>query len=150
MRMNRLFLALGAVLGACLAQPQAHAADLARGYDAGVYAVAPAQPTSCDQPAVLNRIMERFAWAEKNTWHRGLLIDNVVEPRLRYTDGTAPGRIMNDRCEARALMSDGTMRSVYYIVQENMGFASLGRGIDFCVLGLDPWRVYDAGCSTMR
>jgi len=140
---------LGGAIALATAQAPAAAADLY--YDPAVYAEAqPDNPTACEKDWVLNRIKSRFAWAERNTWHRGFVIDSLVNPKHRYVAGTAPARVLHDHCAAEAIMTNGMTRRVYYIVEEGMGFASIGDGVDFCVLGLDPWRVYDADCRTMR
>ena len=144
--MKRAWLLLALVL---LSAPgtSAYAAD---------YAVRPPAPSVtavdalCANPAMLKRIAERFAWAERNTWRRGFEMAAVLNPRLRYPELDGPSLIARVRCMADAVMTNNTQRTVYYIVEAEMGFASVGKGVDFCVLGLDPWRVYDRACRTMR
>jgi hypothetical protein len=53
-------------------------------------------------------------------------------------------------CEARADMSDGRTRRVYYAIMEHGGFVGLSWNLEACVAGIDPWRVYDARCRTVR
>lgn len=104
----------------------------------------------CENPSVLNRITSKFAWAERNTWHRGFVIDEIISPRLRYQVLNGPTSIRHDHCSARAVMSDGRIRRIYYAVDRRQGLASIGTNVRFCIIGLDPWRVYGAACSTVR
>lgn len=139
------------VAASCLAAASAEAADLRSATPAA--AVPPARAADaadCDDEATLARIVERFAWAEANTWHRGYVITRIEAPRLRYRNEDGPSMIRHRHCEARAVMTDGSARTVYYTVEERMGLASIGRGVTFCVLGLDPWHIYDSACRTLR
>jgi hypothetical protein len=104
----------------------------------------------CESRAVLNHIKNRFSWAERRTWHRGFVIDEIRSPRLRYQILYGPSSIRHDHCAARAVMSDGSVRHLYYAIDRRMGFASIGNYIRFCIVGLDPWRIYGAACSTVR
>jgi hypothetical protein len=47
-------------------------------------------------------------------------------------------------------MSDGRARHVYYAIMEHSGFVGVSWNLRACVDGLDPWRVYDARCRTVR
>jgi len=104
----------------------------------------------CQNQSVLKRIVSRFGWAERRTWHRGFEIDEIISPRLRYQILNGPTSIKHDHCSARAVMTDGSIRRIYYSVERGMGFASIGNNVRFCIVGLDPWRVYGAACSTIR
>jgi len=104
----------------------------------------------CQDQAILKRISDKFAWAERNTWHRGFVIDEIVSPNLRYQVNNGPTTIRHDHCTARAIMTDGSVRRIYYTVERRQGFASIGDNVQFCIVGLDPWRVHGAACSTVR
>ena len=105
---------------------------------------------ACSSPRTVNHIVNRFAWAERHTWHRGYVISTLDRPRFRYNVFNGPTSIRHTHCAATAVMTNGSRRTVYYMIGEGMGFASVGPGVEFCVLGLDPWRVHDAGCRTVR
>ena len=104
----------------------------------------------CANPHILGRIKNRFAWAERHTWHRGFMMASLSNPRVNYPMLNGPSMISQVRCIADATMTDKTQRTVFYSVEAEMGFASLGKGVDFCVLGLDPWRIHDDECRTVR
>jgi hypothetical protein len=106
--------------------------------------------TACADRYVLNRIKSRFAWAERNTWHRGFVMDSLENPRPSGHPYAEPGLIARDFCVAEAVMTNGDLRTVYYAVEHGVGFAGIGHYVDFCVLGLDPWHVHDGACRTVR
>ena len=135
-----LSLAIAALPPLC--GPAATAADITSGYSDG--------DTACVQNGVLNGIKGRFAWAEHNTWHRGFVIETLGNPRPSGHPFAEPGLVSRDYCEADAVMTDGRAYSVYYAVEHGLGFAGIGRSVDFCVLGLDPWHVHDGSCRTVR
>ncbi|HMB47991.1 MAG TPA: hypothetical protein VKN63_06915 [Afifellaceae bacterium] len=107
-------------------------------------------PPLCHSQSVLNRIVGRFGWAERRTWHRGFQIEEIVSPQLRYQVLNGPTAIKHDHCSARAIMTNGTSRRIYYSIERGQGFASIGNNVRFCIVGLDPWRIYGAACSTVR
>lgn len=110
----------------------------------------PAVSTACGDPGVLRGIKGRFAWAERHTWHRGFVMASLENPRPSGHPYAEPGLIARDYCAADAVMTNGEFRTVYYAIEHGVGFAGIGRYVDFCVLGLDPWHVHDAVCRTVR
>lgn len=110
----------------------------------------PYYPSHCSEQWVLDRIAGNFAWTERTQWRRGFVIDRIDTPRLRYQVNYGPTTIQHDHCQARALMTNGRIRNVYYTVERRQGFASIGSKVRYCIIGLDPWRVYGAACSTVR
>jgi hypothetical protein len=104
----------------------------------------------CADSGVLARIASRFAWAERNTWHRGFVMQSIENPRPSGHPYYEPGLVARDYCVAEAVLTNGDIRPVYYAIEYGLGFAGLGRNVDFCVLGLDPWHVHDGSCRTVR
>ena len=104
----------------------------------------------CADSHVLERILQRFEWAEVNTWHRGLSMVALANGRLSDHPYFEPGIIKRQYCRADARMSDESARTVFFAIEFGQGFASIGNYVDFCVLGLDPWRVHDEACRTVR
>lgn len=104
----------------------------------------------CADRWVLGEIRERFAYAERRTWHRGYVMASLENPRPSGHPYAEPGLIVRDYCMADALMTNGDIRTVYYAIEYGAGFAGVGRYVDFCVLGLDPWHVHDGACRTVR
>ncbi|SDU28760.1 cytoplasmic protein [Stappia sp. ES.058] len=108
----------------------------------------PRVPT-CDTAAVRRAVAGQIARADAD-YLGGIAIEDmsrVVE--TAYTQGR-PSPYARRFCEARAEMSDGRTRRVYYAIMEHSGFVGVSWNLRACVAGLDPWRVYDARCRTVR
>jgi hypothetical protein len=131
--------------------PLALSTNAALAADLGVVVAEPAAALStCDDSYALNRIAGRFGWAERTQWHRGFEIQTIDNPRPSGHRYTEPGLVHRDYCVADTVMTDGSFYPVYYTIEHGLGFAGVGRSVDFCVLGLDPWHVYDGACRTVR
>jgi hypothetical protein len=112
---------------------------------------APIQATDpCADLDVLAAIMDRFAFAEQRTWHRGFVMASLGNGRSSNHPFYQPGLIRRDYCRADSVMTNGTRRPVFYTIEYGQGFASIGNYVDFCVAGLDPWHVHDEACRTVR
>lgn len=112
------------------------------------------EPIETDNPCadvqVLHKIAERFAWAERNTWHRGFVMAALQNGRFSGHPYFEPGIVRRGYCAADSIMSNGSRHTVYYAIEFGVGFASMGNYVDFCVLGLDPWHVHDEACRAVR
>lgn len=106
--------------------------------------------TQCGDGRALEHIARNFAWAERKTWHRGFVIDRILNPRQRYTVLNGPALIRHRHCVAEAVMTNGRQYPIFYVIGSEMGFASIGDGTDYCVAGLDPWHIYGRSCETLR
>lgn len=105
---------------------------------------------SCSDEKVLQKISNRFNKAEDDTWHRGLYVDSISRPHGHDRHGYEESSVYREYCHAYANLSDGRTRKVHYLIEEGLGFAGFGWNVEFCVTGLDPWRVYDGYCRTVR
>jgi hypothetical protein len=106
--------------------------------------------SACTDVGALNRIVHRFAWAERTQWHRGFVIERISNPRPSGHSFAEPGQVVRDYCVGDSVMSNGMLFTVYYAIEHGLGFVGLGSNVDFCVLGLDPWHIYDGDCRTVR
>jgi len=106
--------------------------------------------SACTNTGALDGIVDRFAWAERTQWHRGFVIDTISNPRPSGHPFAEPGLVERDYCMADSVMTNGNVHPVYYTIEHGLGFAGVGRYVDFCVLGLDPWHVHDGDCRTVR
>ena len=115
----------------------------------------PAPPASaadsvCAAPRVLSGVISRFNWAERNTFKRGVELSALANPRANPDPVLNVGVIPKRYCVAEAVMSNGMRSTAYYVVLRGQGLAGIGNGLDFCILGHDPWRVHDGECRTVR
>ena len=105
---------------------------------------------TCDQNSVLGNISSRYHSVQAGLWQTGLSITAVRKVyETAFVPGT-PGLIDRRFCHARIELSNGRPADLFYLIEERQGFASIGWGVEFCVPGQDPWRVYDGGCRTLR
>ena len=100
--------------------------------------------------ALLDKLSARFAEKERRFWNSTLEIKgfaNVREIAFRpWESGNIPRRF----CTAQAAISDGKVRTVNFSVIEDGGFASIGAGVEFCVVGLDRNWAYNPACRMAR
>jgi hypothetical protein len=100
--------------------------------------------------AALDTIASRFAQKESGFWNSALQItgfDKVREIAFRpWTSDNIPRRF----CTARAVVSDGKMRTVNFSIIEDGGFAGFGIGVEWCVVGLDRNWAYNPACRMAR
>jgi hypothetical protein len=104
----------------------------------------------CAAPRVLSGVISRFNWAERNTFKRGFELSGLANPRANPDPVLNVGVIPKRYCMAEAMMSNGTQSTAFYVVLMGQGLAGVGNGLDFCILGLDPWRIHDGECRTVR
>jgi hypothetical protein len=121
------------------------------------FAIAPAAAFSggsfkaCTEPGVLNYIQRRFTWTDRHVLKRGLAIDAIHrahENRRRPAAELRP--IGRTYCHATAHMNDGRKRQIWYLIENGMGFAGYRDNVEFCIDGLDPWKVHGAWCRSVR
>ena len=103
----------------------------------------------CESESVIGRVVSRQAWAERHTWHDGIVITAIHDPRERALHINGPSMIAHRNCMAQASLSNGRTQTLYYVISQGQGFASLGWNVEWCVVGHDPYHVYDAGCRVL-
>ncbi|MAW87711.1 MAG: hypothetical protein CMJ42_14415 [Phyllobacteriaceae bacterium] len=109
----------------------------------------------CDDARVLRVITGKFAHQVRHVPHlpdvRIVSFDHVHERRFVPASKATHTMISRRYCQATAHMSDGHRRSVWYMIEDGMGFAGkFGDGVQFCVAGFDRWKVYNAWCRVVR
>ncbi len=106
--------------------------------------------TACTSVGVLGHIKGVFGATAETQHHPRVLIASINDPRPSGHPYAEPGLVRRDFCMADAVMTDGSKHRVYYVIEHGLGFAGIGREIDFCVPGFDPWYVHDGDCRTVR
>ena len=143
-RITRLAMAATLALATLTAPSVSFAADLS-GYRGEAYDV-------CGQPKYLNRIVERFAYQVRHVPNLPDVaisdFNNVHEHR--YLPESEDWPIARRYCGATAVLSDGSTREVWYLIEGRMGFAGIGENVEFCVSGFDRWMVYNGRCRVLR
>jgi hypothetical protein len=102
----------------------------------------------CD--AMLDQITSNFAEKEGKFWNSSLYITgftNVREIAFRpWESGNIPRRF----CTAQVAISDGKIRTMNFSIIEDGGFASIGPGVEFCIVGLDRNWAFNPACRMAR
>ena len=107
---------------------------------------------ACDEPQVLTYIQKRFRWTDEKLLKRGLSIESITNA---HTNKARPANgeewpVARLYCHGTAHMNDGRRRTIWWLIEEGWGFASLRDNLEFCIDGLDPLRVHGAWCRSVR
>ncbi len=145
--MRRLF---GAIIIAATASmgfgaPVAQAADLVR----GVYA---SDPGACADARVLSKIEHRFRHQVRHVPHLPdvQIVGYAGLGQKRFLPKSERHPISRRYCHGTVDLSDGRRRSMWYLIEDPMGFAGIGSNVEFCISGFDRWLVYGGGCRVLR
>jgi hypothetical protein len=105
---------------------------------------------ACDSHWALNLIFWRFAVKERLYWgspdhlaQHGYVREIAYRP---WGYEYVPRRY----CEAKVRVSDGNETMVYYSIIEKGGFAGVGWGVEWCVVGYDYNLAYAPNCRAAR
>jgi len=106
---------------------------------------------TCDHPRVEGKIKSRFRrYAARHMLERDLRIEAFRQIRQARYEIAMPSPLARRYCRAKAKFDDGRTRRIYYFIEEQAGFAGIGWNVEFCVSGLDPWRIYNGFCRVAR
>ncbi len=105
---------------------------------------------SCDDPAVLDRIRDRFSQKESEFWGSNRVLgsaDRITEIGFR-ANGLA--YIPRRYCVARFQMETRRPVTVEYQVQSELGIIGWSYGVEWCVVGYDRNHAYAPACAVLR
>jgi len=107
---------------------------------------------ACDDSGILSRIVSKF---RHQVTHVPNLPDvDIVDFRRihqhRYIPFSEKRPIARRYCGAKVVLSSGRKRTIWYLIEDRMGFAGVGDGVEFCVSGFDRWNVYNGRCRVVR
>ena len=109
------------------------------------------QSDMCGHGDILDRIQSRFTYTAEHYLKSDIGIsdfDRIRENRLVSLNESQ--NVERHYCHARAHMSDGKKRDIWYVVESPWGFAGMGDGVTYCVSGLDPYRLHGRFCMSLR
>lgn len=102
---------------------------------------------SCEDSGVNGTIASRFAQKEREFWNSTLTIDRFEPSREIAFRPWGQSYIPRRFCEGHVVTSDGTRRAMTYAIAEDLGFAGVGWGVEWCIAGLDRNLAYAPGCK---
>ena len=110
------------------------------------------EPGICGNDDVLSRITHRFRHQVRHVPHLPQVditnFDRVSERRYEPSRENSP--VERRYCHAKAALSSGHSRDVWYLIERPMGFAGIGSNVEFCISGFDRWYVYGGRCDSLR
>jgi hypothetical protein len=107
---------------------------------------------ACEDPYILAKIRDRFRHQTRN-------VPNLPDVDItdfrgihehRYLPYAEDWPIARRYCGATAALSDGSDRTIWYLIEDGMGFVGIGDNVEFCVSGFDRWFVYNGHCRILR
>jgi hypothetical protein len=103
----------------------------------------------CTAASVKSAVAGSIARANKDYYGGRTImsVDQINEVSYR-ANGVSP--VARRYCRGKASLSDGSLHSLHYMVEEHAGFVGLSWNVEACLSPLDKWRVYGAHCSTVR
>jgi hypothetical protein len=107
---------------------------------------------TCDDEKVLNRITSKFRTQAREVHHDKMLAIESYDDvhQHRYLEEREFRPIARRYCGAVVNLNDGRRRTIWYLVERGVGFASVGDNVEFCISGFDRWNVYNNGCRVLR
>jgi hypothetical protein len=102
-------------------------------------------PPPCE--SVLEEIAGRFVAKETRFWNSKLFIVNFRDVREIALRPWQPSSIPRRYCTAHVVLSDDTVRTMNFSVIEDGALASMGQGVEFCVIGLDRNWAFNPACK---
>jgi hypothetical protein len=113
----------------------------------GIVAVDDIRLPACNSPGVFRKISSAFRDKESEYWNSDLRLQSFEEPVELGLRPWGPEFTPRRFCEARAMVSDGVVRSIYYSVGHNTGTLGIADGVDWCVTGLDRNLAFAPDCK---
>jgi hypothetical protein len=105
---------------------------------------------TCDDPAPLAKIADRFQEKESKFWNSALQIVTFEDVREISFRPWAVDTIPRRWCSGKVLTSDGKKRSVSYSIGEDTGMIGASWGVEWCVTGLDRNWAFSPACRMAR
>jgi hypothetical protein len=102
-------------------------------------------PPPCE--SVLEEIAGRFVAKETRFWNSKLFIVNFRDVREIALRPWLPNSIPRRYCTAQVVLSDDKVRTMNFSVIEDGALASMGEGVEFCVIGLDRNWAFNPACK---
>ncbi|MGV3552385.1 hypothetical protein [Rhizobium sp.] len=107
----------------------------------------------CGTPKIIENLKRDVDNKFRGVTKTKLFLVDVIDPVQHYARNRDETHKVDRRwCRAKARMNDQTVRDMWYILEKPWGLAGtpLFSSTEFCIVGLDPWKIYGKDCSTIR
>jgi hypothetical protein len=105
---------------------------------------------SCDSSLALSTIAWRFGYKERRFWASSESISQFGDVREIAFRPWGPDFIPRRFCSAKVRVSESRDTTVYYSIVEKAGFAGVGWGVEWCVVGYDRNLAFAPNCRAAR
>ena len=105
---------------------------------------------TCDNDRVLREVQSEFDESERRYRDPVLAmvrVDHIRETALRDWQ---PPLMARRHCTGRAHLSDGRDYALVYWIRSEEGFAGIGWGVTYCLVGRDQFHAYAPACRGLR
>jgi len=102
----------------------------------------------CDK--ALPTIASQFGEKESSFWNSPLQITGFADIHEIAFRPWQSDNIPRRYCTGRAILNDGKMHAVNFSIIEDGGFAGMGQGVEWCVVGLDRNWAYNPACRAAK
>jgi hypothetical protein len=104
----------------------------------------------CGFPKVFDRIAWHFYERETQYWESRMQIAGFQHPQEIALSPWGLEYIPRRYCKADVFTSDGVKREMFYSIGEDLGEASIGWGVEWCITGMDRNLAYAPRCKMAR
>jgi hypothetical protein len=101
----------------------------------------------CGLPKVLDRIAWHFYERESRFWESPVQISGFQNLQEIAFAPWGLEYVPRRFCKGAVWTSDGKQREIFFSIGENMGEASIGWGVEWCITGLDRNLAYAPLCK---
>ena len=105
---------------------------------------------ACDSPWALQTIAWRFGYKERRFWGSTESLSQFGQVREIAYRPWGGEFVPRRYCEVKVRVSDRRDTVVYYSIIEKGGFAGVGWGVEWCVVGYDYNLAYAPNCRAAR
>jgi hypothetical protein len=113
-----------------------------------------APSSECHDEKMLKRIVKRFRIQAREVHHNEALeivgIHEIEQNRYLPQDVHKSRPIARRYCTGHVHLSNGSKRTIWFLIEGGAGFASYSDNVEFCISGMDRWNVYDSACRVLR
>lgn len=103
----------------------------------------------CDDQKIVRAIQKRFDWAQRTTFDRDIILDEIREPHQYERSDADP--MFHDRrfCRGTAILSNGGHHTIYFMISYDRA-PPLNGGLEWCIPTYDEMRAYAPGCAQLQ
>ena len=105
---------------------------------------------ACHDPAVLEKVRSIFMHGDRHVLKSNHVLEAVDHIHETYFGDLHAGPTLRRYCKAKAHLADGQKPPLFYLIEQDYGFAGLSWNVHSCMIGFDPWRVHDGTCRAVR